>query len=248
MQSGVNSCHFSVFKWLSIDKFFIAFAQQLTGCQWQFGIDWFLTQNTHTHTHCFMERQKVADRKSEMGKPHFRFLTFAGHFLWCVHTIFSLTKYRWCFNRILNFRVRSMDVMAFLRNGIIVGVTFAVVDWLQSMSSIVPLVHILAPLDADARSPPLVDAIRECVIDVSPLNGDNSISLNHLFNIWHILLKYSARETQNERNYFICCDFVNGETAAADRMHNTKAVWWTTFDCCNFIFLLFHEDNEDESC
>lgn len=49
----------------------------------------------------------------------------------------------------LNFRVRSMDVMAFLRNGIIVGVTFAV-DSLQSMSSIVPLVHTSARLDADA--------------------------------------------------------------------------------------------------
>lgn len=36
----------------------------------------------------------------------------------------SLTKYRWCFNKMLNFLVRSMEVIAFLRNGD-VGFTYS---------------------------------------------------------------------------------------------------------------------------
>lgn len=92
----------------------------------------------------------------------------------------------------LNFRVRSMDVMAFLRNGINVGVAFIVVDSMQSVLSFVPDVHKSLALDADGGSQPLVDAILEFVIDESTLNGVDSINLNHLFNIWHSLLESSG--------------------------------------------------------
>lgn len=71
-----------------------------------------------------------------------------------------------------------MDVIAFLRKGIIVGVA-VVVDSLPSVSS----THTLVALDTDGWSQPLVDAILGLVNDESTLTGVNSINLNHLFNI-----------------------------------------------------------------
>lgn len=100
----------------------------------------------------------------------------------------------------LNFRVRSIDVIAFLRNGIICGdATFMDADpSQQSLASITSLGHNSVTLaDVDCVVQPLVVAIVVFTIDTeSTLNGVNSINLNHLFNIWHILFSFGTQANQ----------------------------------------------------
>lgn len=84
-----------------------------------------------------------------------------------------------------------MDVMAFFRNGITVGVVAVVgitalsaIDSVQLVSTIASsLVHEIGGVDADVVAQPLVDAIGAFAFIESTPAGVNSINLNHLFNI-----------------------------------------------------------------
>lgn len=107
---------------------------------------------------------------------------------------FELTNVRWCFNKMLSFRVRSIDVIAFFRNGVCGGVTAFTINVL---SLAVESARWLKFRIAARRSRPLVVGVHGAVADIgiaTTADADEWLgvavtfkSLNHLVNIWRLV-------------------------------------------------------------